>query len=63
MLAAGIGFTMSLFISMLPFDESGPVNAAKSGIFARSLFAGIAGAIILRIAAVFRKDEQIPSYC
>jgi NhaA family Na+:H+ antiporter len=54
---AGIGFTMSLFITMLAFDEIGPVNAAKSGILAGSLLAGIAGAIVLRIASRFRDDE------
>ena len=54
---AGIGFTMSLFIAMLAFDESGPVNAAKSGILAGSLLAGIAGAIVLRIASRFRDNE------
>jgi len=54
---AGIGFTMSLFIAMLAFDESGPVNAAKSGILAGSLLAGIAGAIVLRLASRFRDNE------
>ena len=54
---AGIGFTMSLFIAMLAFDETGPVNAAKSGILAGSLLAGIAGAIFLRIASRFRDDK------
>ena len=53
----GIGFTMSLFIAMLAFDETGLVNAAKSGILAGSLLAGIAGAIFLRIASRFRDDE------
>jgi NhaA family Na+:H+ antiporter len=48
---AGIGFTMSLFIAMLAFDETGPVHAAKSGILAGSLLAGIAGAVVLRIAS------------
>jgi len=48
---AGIGFTMSLFIAMLAFDEPGPLNAAKSGILAGSLIAGIAGAVVLRIAS------------
>jgi Na+:H+ antiporter, NhaA family len=51
---AGIGFTMSLFIAMLAFDETAPVNAAKLGILAGSLLAGIAGAIILKVASVFR---------
>lgn len=54
---AGIGFTMSLFIAMLAFDESGPVDAAKSGILAGSLLAGIAGAIVLRLASRFRDNE------
>jgi NhaA family Na+:H+ antiporter len=54
---AGIGFTMSLFIAMLAFDETGPVNSAKTGILAGSLLAGIAGAIVLRIAAGFRNDQ------
>ncbi len=54
---AGIGFTMSLFIAMLAFDETGLVNAAKSGILAGSLLAGIAGAIFLRIGSRFRDDE------
>lgn len=54
---AGIGFTMSLFIAMLAFDETGFVNAAKSGILGGSLLAGIAGAIFLRIASRFRDDE------
>ena len=48
---AGIGFTMSLFIAMLAFDEATPVDAAKLGILAGSLLAGIGGAIILRIAS------------
>ena len=54
---AGIGFTMSLFIAMLAFDETGPVKAAKSGILAGSLLAGVAGAIVLRIASGFRNNE------
>jgi Na+:H+ antiporter, NhaA family len=48
-LLAGIGFTMSLFISMLAFGESGPVDAAKVGILAGSLLAGLAAAILLKI--------------
>jgi Na+:H+ antiporter, NhaA family len=53
---AGIGFTMSLFIAMLAFDETAPVKAARTGILAGSLLAGIASAI-LRGAAGFRNDE------
>jgi Na+/H+ antiporter NhaA len=48
---------MSLFIAMLAFDESGPVNAAKSGILAGSFLAGVLGAIVLKIASRFHNDE------
>jgi Na+:H+ antiporter, NhaA family len=54
---AGIGFTMSLFIAMLAFDETAPVIAAKLGILAGSLLAGIAGAIILKTASNFRNGQ------
>jgi NhaA family Na+:H+ antiporter len=54
---AGIGFTMSLFVAMLAFDETGPLNAAKSGILAGSFLAGIASATVLRIAPAFRDDQ------
>ena len=47
-LLAGIGFTMSLFIAMLAFDEAAPVDAAKLGILAGSLLAGVIATIILR---------------
>jgi NhaA family Na+:H+ antiporter len=48
---AGIGFTMSLFIAMLAFDGTASIHAAKQGILAGSLFAGVAGAVILRAAS------------
>ena len=54
---AGIGFTMSLFIAMLAFDETGPLYAAKTGILAGSLVAGVAGAIVLKLSPSFGKDE------
>jgi NhaA family Na+:H+ antiporter len=54
---AGIGLTMSLFIAMLALDETAPVTAAKLGILAGSLLAGIAGAIVLKVAAAFRNDH------
>ncbi len=45
---AGIGFTMSLFISDLAFSDASSVNAAKLGILAASLIAGVVGWTILR---------------
>ncbi|PYK35367.1 MAG: hypothetical protein DME58_01495, partial [Verrucomicrobia bacterium] len=47
-LLSGIGFTMSLFIAMLAFDDTALVNAAKRGIIVGSLLAGVAGAVMLR---------------
>ncbi|HEV2093208.1 MAG TPA: Na+/H+ antiporter NhaA [Rubrobacter sp.] len=45
---AGIGFTMSLFISDLGFSDGSLVDAAKIGILAASLIAGAVGWTILR---------------
>src|SRR4029453_9637106 len=51
---AGIGFTMSLFIAMLAFDDPVLVEALKRGIIAGSLLAGIAGAVLLRVGRSLR---------
>ena len=45
---AGIGFTMSLFISDLAFADSPLLDVAKLGILTASLIAGIAGWLIIR---------------
>ena len=45
---AGIGFTMSLFIDMLAFQDPALVDAGKRGIIAGSVIAGVAGAVMLR---------------
>jgi NhaA family Na+:H+ antiporter len=44
---AGIGFTVSLFIANLAFDDQQLTDIAKLGIFAGSLMAGILGTSIL----------------
>ena len=54
---AGIGFTMSLFIAMLAFNEPALVDAAKRGIIAGSLFAGVAGTVILKMSPVLHDDK------
>lgn len=46
----GIGFTMSLFISLLAFDSVSLQTEAKFGILAGSLIAGILGYLVLRLA-------------
>ena len=48
---AGIGFTMSLFITDLAFSGDSLVEAAKLGILAASLIAGVVGWTILRGAS------------
>jgi NhaA family Na+:H+ antiporter len=44
---AGIGFTVSIFITGLAFDDPASVGAAKIGILSASLAAGILGSIVL----------------
>lgn len=44
---AGIGFTVSLFVAGLAFDEAGLADLAKVGIFLGSLVAGTIGSIVL----------------
>lgn len=53
---AGIGFTMSLFIGSLAFGDGALLDAAKVGILAASLLAGLVGWVILRGAKQTRAD-------
>ncbi len=48
---AGIGYTVSLFIADLAFDNQQLANAAKLGILAASVTAAMVGAAILRLSA------------
>jgi len=50
-LLAGVGFTMSLFISELAFTDKGLLYVAKIGILMASLLAGISGFLFLRLIA------------
>jgi NhaA family Na+:H+ antiporter len=45
---AGIGFTVSLFITNLAFTDRDMADVAKVGIFAGSLLCGIVGTLVLR---------------
>jgi len=47
---AGVGFTMSLFITGLAFESAEMVDQAKAGILVASTIAGIAGLSILKRA-------------
>jgi NhaA family Na+:H+ antiporter len=44
---AGIGFTVSLFIAQLAYEDPDVVDAAKVGIFAGSVVSGLVGAFLL----------------
>jgi NhaA family Na+:H+ antiporter len=46
---AGIGFTVSIFVATLAFDDQELVDQAKLGILVASIGAGIIGALILRL--------------
>ncbi len=46
---SGIGFTMALFIGGLAFDADDALEAAKIGILAGSIVAGIIGAVVLHL--------------
>ena len=44
---AGIGFTVSLFITNLAFDDPAVVEQAKLGILAASVVAAVVGVVVL----------------
>ena len=45
---AGIGFTMSLFIGSLSFDDLALMNAVRMGVLAGSALSAILGFVVLR---------------
>jgi NhaA family Na+:H+ antiporter len=47
---AGIGFTVSLFVTELAFTDHDLADQARVGVFAGSLLAGIAGTALLRLS-------------
>lgn len=56
---SGVGFTMSLFIGGLAFNDNAIfMNSAKMGIIAGSIVSGIIGYIILR-RSISRKESSI----
>jgi NhaA family Na+:H+ antiporter len=58
---SGVGFTMSLFIAELAFDDPGHISTAKVGILGASLIAGALGYWIL--SRSLPKTEPASSEC
>ena len=48
-LLAGIGFTMSIFITLLAFNDEALIDSSKIAVMMGSLFSGVAGFGILRL--------------
>lgn len=49
---AGIGFTVSVFISSLAFDDPSLLPIAKIAVLASSLVAGVGGYLALRLGTI-----------
>ena len=54
----GIGFTMSIFITLLAFDDVAVINNAKIDILIASLLAGIIGFVILKFTLKKNKKPK-----
>ena len=55
---AGIGFTVSLFITNLAFDDMEIINQSKIGVLFASVIAGILGLLLLR-AGIKQADQTV----
>ena len=58
-LLAGVGFTMSLFITKLAFSSEEIVYQAKLGVMSASVVAGVAGFLVLRYAS---SKDKLPKF-
>jgi len=54
----GIGFTMSIFITLLAFDSEAMVNSSKIAIIFASLIAGVIGYVFLKLTLKTQTDEK-----
>ncbi|MHB0867424.1 MAG: Na+/H+ antiporter NhaA [Thermoleophilia bacterium] len=55
---AGIGFTMSLFVTLLAFEDAGQVTAAKVGVLMGSTISGVVGLVLLATARKKRRPAR-----
>ncbi|RKF42392.1 Na+/H+ antiporter NhaA [Sphingobacterium siyangense] len=58
-LLGGIGFTMSIFISILSFDDSMLIEEAKFAVLIASLCAGLLGYVVLSAVSAAKKTEVV----
>ncbi|TMV73232.1 Na+/H+ antiporter NhaA, partial [Thioclava sp. BHET1] len=58
---AGIGFTMSLFIGGLSFEDALHMNEVRFGVLAGSAISAILGYVLLRIAPAAATVEDEPA--
>lgn len=56
----GIGFTMSIFITLLAFDDHSIIDSAKLTILVSSLVAGLLGFLFLKMVLKKRISEEEP---
>ncbi|WP_461533212.1 Na+/H+ antiporter NhaA [Sinomicrobium sp.] len=56
-LLAGMGFTMSLFVTNLAFSDSEMINQAKYGILLASSIAAILGVLVLKTTVKIKEEE------
>lgn len=58
-LLAGIGFTMSIFITLLAFDRPSDIEHSKIAILLSSVLAGILGYVWLKVATIKKNKAAI----
>ncbi|WP_326984209.1 Na+/H+ antiporter NhaA [Chryseobacterium sp. MYb264] len=56
---AGIGFTMSIFISILSFDNEIFIQEAKLSVLLTSVIAGLIGFFVLKFSGKYTKESEI----
>jgi len=61
-LLGGIGFTMSIFITLLAFDDQGLINSSKIDILIASAIAGTIGFITLKLTLPKTAENSEESY-
>lgn len=61
-IVCGIGFTMSIFVSILAFQPGHAQEMAKGGVLIGSIISAVAGYIYLRIVGSKRKECHIGVY-